>query len=79
VEWDEGQRAIMAALAEYRAGMCPCGCGHQMADTTASEGTVKFTVPTPTACLARLKLTAAQKKYAEFEAPNALLWHAVKG
>lgn len=78
-EWDDEQRAIMAALAEYRAGMCPCGCGHRMSDTTAAEGTVKFSVPTPNACLARLKLAEAQKKYAEFSSPEALLWHAVKG
>lgn len=75
----------MLALAEYRASMCPCGCGHLMADTTAAEGSVRFQVPTPQVCLARLKLAETQKTYADAAAQGrafpteVYLWQAVKG
>lgn len=77
-EWDDEQLAIMVALAEYRASLCPCGCGHLLTDTTASEEDVSFTVPVPNACLARMKLTEAQRKWADHPYREALLWHAVK-
>jgi hypothetical protein len=34
-EWTEQDRAEQLALAEYRASLCPCGCGYPVADTTA--------------------------------------------
>lgn len=77
-EWDAEQQGLMLALAAYRRLLCPCGCGHMLADTTAPEGTVSWHVPTPPACTARMKLAASQQRMKDFPNPEALLWHVEK-
>jgi hypothetical protein len=43
----------MLALDEYRASRCPCGCGHNTADSLAKEGTVHRFKARKVRCLAR--------------------------
>jgi hypothetical protein len=78
-EWDELQRSWMLALGEYRAGLCPCGCGHPMRDTISSEATgPAFHVPPPARCRARDALVQAQAVFKN-PRPEAVLWHVRKG
>lgn len=60
-EWDPQQRGWMLALAEYRALRCPCGCGHNVNDTTAKQGTHQWKVR-KVRCMARDALEAARQK-----------------
>lgn len=64
----------MLALSEYRASLCPCGCGHPARETLAQEGTHRWHVPPPSRCGARDAMALAQTT--EYERPSALLWHA---
>lgn len=74
-EWSDEDRAWMAALAAYRGGLCPCGCGHPAEHTTAHEGDGRtFVVPPPTRCRARTALSMAQAQYQDTPQPDALLW-----
>lgn len=78
-EWDEDERAWMLALGEYRASLCPCGCGHPMRDTISDERTgPKFHVPPPARCRARDALIQAQDAFKNPRA-EAVLWHVAKG
>ena len=78
-EWDELQRSWMLALGEYRAGLCPRGCGHQMRDTISDERTgPTFQVPPPARCRACDAIASAQSAFKN-PRPEAVLWHAVKG
>lgn len=60
-EWDGRQRGWLLALAEYRATRCPCGCGHNAADTTAKEGTYRWRARR-VRCMARDAMVAAQQQ-----------------
>lgn len=78
-EWTEQDRAEALALAEYRAGLCPCGCGHRLADTTAPEATGPTFVPVQVTCNARMALLEAQRGAEEArgtENAPARLWAA---
>lgn len=59
-EWTEQDRAELLALAVYRAGLCPCGCGHRYADTTSPEATGPRFVASRVTCRARLTLLETQ-------------------
>lgn len=72
-EWTEEEQDWMLALSEYRASLCPCGCGHPLRETAAQEGTHEWTVPPPVRCLARDALSIAQNT-AQRDRPEALLW-----
>jgi hypothetical protein len=37
-EWDDEDRAILYALEDYEAGLCP-GCGHALSESLHREGT----------------------------------------
>jgi hypothetical protein len=74
--WTEQDRAEILALADYRASLCPCGCGHPLADTTANEETgPKFSV-SYLACHARMELIDAQNAAAKGDSPygEARMW-----
>ena len=80
VEWDDTERAWMAALAEYRERvLCPCGCGYprEVAQDPMTE--FRTTVPAPTRCHVRSAIVRAQKSWAK-EHPDSdmdgLLWGA---
>ena len=73
--WTEQDRAEALALAEYRASLCPCGCGHQVADTTASWETGPEYDATHITCRARAALVEAQEAAAERKKDTrAWLW-----
>ncbi|HEX5996944.1 MAG TPA: hypothetical protein VFY84_17515 [Jiangellales bacterium] len=75
-EWDETEQGWMLALAEYRASLCPCGCGHKAADTLAMEGTHQWRVR-KVRCHARDQLAVAQNAY-NGQRPEAVLWSVEK-
>lgn len=61
-EWTDRDREEMLALAEYRAGICPNGCGHPLAETTTHDDTgPAYSVHRKTcrACAARLESVRA--------------------
>jgi hypothetical protein len=60
-EWTERDQAEVLALALYRASLCPCGCGHQVADTTSHEETGPAFAASRTACRARLAQLEAER------------------
>ncbi|MEU8186003.1 hypothetical protein [Micromonospora carbonacea] len=75
-EWDQREQAWVAALAAYRAELCPCGCGQRYADVTSpEEGGPQF-VASRVVCRARLALLEAQRA-AETQdiVGGARLWH----
>lgn len=78
-EWDARQRGWLLALDEYRASRCPCGCGHNAADTTAKEGTVRWRVR-KIRCHARDALVAAQQAASNKpeDRPEARIWWTEK-
>lgn len=76
-EWDAEQRAWMLALSEYRAGLCPGGCGYQMAETRGDANEDKYTVPPPARCHACDALAAAQEDFKN-PRPQAVMWHVTK-
>lgn len=78
-EWDEEQQGWMLALAEYRAGACPCGCGERFEQSTASEMDGRYKVGLPTRCHARTALLIAQKAYDEQPQSEALLFTVGRG
>lgn len=59
-DWTEQDRAEQLALAEYRAALCPCGCGYLYADTTSHWETGPEFDATKTSCRARAALIEAQ-------------------
>lgn len=62
-EWLDEDRAEVLALAEYRASLCPGGCGYQLSDTTTHEDTgPSFDAKSTTcrACAARLEAGRAK-------------------
>lgn len=63
--WTEQDRAEVLALAEYRASLCPCGCGYPVADTTAHWEVGPEYDATHTTCRARAALVEAQNAAAE--------------
>jgi hypothetical protein len=69
----------MLALAEFRATRCPCGCGHNVAETTAKEGTYRWKVRR-VRCLARDAMVAAQQQASgkPEDRPDARLWWTEK-
>lgn len=77
-EWDDEQRGWILALAEYRAGLCPGGCGYQLADTRGDANEDKFTVPTPSRCHACDALAIAQENFTKNPRPRAVMWHVTK-
>lgn len=78
-EWDPQQRGWMLALAEYRASRCPCGCGHDVADTTAKEGVHQWRAR-KVRCHARAAMLTAQQKAPNEpkDLPEARLWWVEK-
>lgn len=69
----------MLALAEYRTSRCPCGCGHNVDDTTAQEGTHRWRVRR-VRCLARDAMVTAQQKASSKpeDRPEARMWWTEK-
>jgi hypothetical protein len=69
----------MLALAEYRASRCPCGCGHNIAETTAPEGTHRWRAR-KVRCYARDAMVAAQEaaQTKNVTRPEARLWWSEK-
>ena len=66
----EQDRAEVLALAAWRASMCPCGCGHKLADTTShEEGGPKFAA-TYVVCRARLAEIESQRAASDPNKPN---------
>jgi hypothetical protein len=59
-EWDAEQRGWVLALAEYRASRCPCGCGHNSADTLGEEVPGRWRVKR-VRCHARAAMIIAQE------------------
>lgn len=59
-EWTEQDQAEILALAQWRAGLCPCGCGHPYDDVTSPEDTGPQFVVTRATCRARMALQEAQ-------------------
>ena len=75
-EWDDDQVAWMLALAEHRAGQCPCGCGQPATESMAADGEGRYRVPPPTRCHARTAILAAQADYREVPQADALLFRS---
>jgi len=71
--WTEQDRAEVIALARYRAGLCPCGCGHQAADTLSHEETGPQFKASHVACRARMELIDAQNAAASSKQPSPYL------
>lgn len=64
-EWTEQDRAEQLALAEWRRALCPCGCGHPVADTTSHWKTGPTFDATKTECRARQAQLEAKRGLAE--------------
>jgi hypothetical protein len=64
-EWTEQDRAEQLALAEYRASLCPCGCGYPVAETTADWKTGPEYDATKVECRARVAQIEAKRGLAE--------------
>jgi hypothetical protein len=78
-EWTDQDRAEVLALALYRATRCPCGCGNDVRETTASRGTYTWR-PRKLRCLARDALAIAQEEHSKKTThPEAVLWRVEKG
>lgn len=80
--WTEQDRAEVLALADYRDGLCPCGCGHQMAETLSHEEKGPQFIADRVVCRARLQLIEAQIAAEDPDKPNpyaaARLWRVDK-
>lgn len=74
-EWDDEQRGWMLALSEYRASLCPCGCGYLSDETRGAANEDRFTVPPPYRCYARDAMVEAQEAFKN-PRPQAVLWTA---
>lgn len=74
--WTEQDRAEILALDAYRATLCPCGCGHALADTTANEETGPQFSVNYVSCHARMELIDAQNAASKGDSPytTARLW-----
>lgn len=59
--YTEQDRAELLALAEFRASLCPCGCGLPGEDTTAPEVTGPRWLIQQDTCQARIALLEAQR------------------
>jgi hypothetical protein len=80
-EWTEEDRAEVLALAEYRASLCPGGCGHPTSETTSREGEGPDYNAKSTTCRACAALLEAQRGADEGKpGPDhaARLWHIEK-
>jgi hypothetical protein len=74
-DWTEQDRAEQLALAEYRASLCPCGCGYPVAETTAHWEAGPEYDATHTTCRARAALVEAQNAAAERKSDtSAWVW-----
>lgn len=62
VEWDDGQRMWMLALAHYEASLCR-KCGHDLHDTTSGDDTVMWLAETPIECASCSALARAERKF----------------
>lgn len=69
-EWTEQDVAEVLAFAEYRAGLCPGGCGHLLEDTTTHEDTGPEFVATATTCRACAARLEAQRAKSDGKAAN---------
>lgn len=69
----------MLALATYRASRCPCGCGHNVADTTGKEIPRQWKARA-VRCHARAAMTVAQRNAPNEpeRIPEARLWWTEK-
>jgi hypothetical protein len=78
-EWTELDRAEVLALAEWRAGRCPDGCGHAAADTFSDEETGPVFKADRKVCRAQLALIEAKRAAENPDKPNpyaaARVWH----
>lgn len=68
----------MLALSEYRASLCPCGCGYRSEETRGAANEDKFEVPLPFRCWARDAMLQAQDGRTNTSRPEALLWQVKK-
>lgn len=74
-EWTEQDRAEALALVEYRASLCPCGCGFPVAESTGDYRTNPEYDATHITCRARAALVEAQNAAAERKSDtSAWLW-----
>lgn len=72
-------RAEALALTEYRASLCPCGCGYLVAESTSHWETGPEFDATHTTCRARAALVEAQEAAAERKSDTrAWLWSISK-
>lgn len=87
VEWDDGQRAWMLALAYYEASLCR-KCGHSLKDTlnpntdpTNPRGDRQWVAEVPEQCFCCTVLAKSEKQWAEDPnskvPPEALIHTAV--
>lgn len=74
-EWDAEQRGWVLALAVFRNSRCPCGCGHNVADSTGQEVPGMFRAQR-VRCHARaaLDLAQAQAPNKPEDLPGARIW-----
>lgn len=70
----EQDRAELLALAEYRASLCPCGCGYPVAETTAHWTVGPEYDATKVTCRARAALNEAKRGAAERDKSDADAW-----
>lgn len=84
-EWTDLDRSEVLALALYRAHLCPCGCGHQFADTTSHEATGPQFRASRVMCRARAAQLEAERALTDGATANpdaaARLWsiHKMRG
>lgn len=74
-EWTELDRAELLALAEYRADLCPGGCGQSLAESTSHFEVGPEYDSRQTACRACAELSTARRVAADRnQGDGALFW-----
>lgn len=63
-EWDDEQRNLMRALAQFRADSCP-GCAQPMSESTLPANEFAYSQPPPLRCHACTPQQVAQRGYRE--------------
>ena len=78
-EWLPQDRAEALALAEYRASLCPLGCGQPLAESTSHYTVGPEYDATATTCRACAAREEAQRAEADrFPDATARLWHVTR-
>lgn len=68
-EWDDEQRELVYALAQYEASLCP-GCGGDLAETTSPEAEYGYTRAGPERCYRCQMLAMYQEADGEAKTPQ---------